>query len=803
MAPPLPELTVGQVAGIIAAVLVVIQLFCPAAATYLLAALLKDTETASTWTVASASLTSSVWPRLLRTDSSGNGGRVRTMIKIATKSLPFFAFLCAVTGIVTPLGLGQELTELKPQPGTFEYAKDTSPYGLGTSERGQHELARSCSGFFNNFSVPTACPYSDSVVVVTSNSSGFRVDFPDNYNFSIPAVLREIYSSGTTQPTTVSNFFDIEWRQLSTTLEPNLSNKSHDVGLYRQLDSFILSNTYRLVEGLVIDAKVGGIGFRNHSIPVGFTNGAEWEEDILFIEPSTACVNTNLTFDFEITTDSFDEVGGIKNLLLRDQGGFVNLNTTLPEYDHDNAQSNPDLLARAYKAAWTNNALTMLYMNVTNQKDSAAGIKSFSYMNSQIGQGFKIPSQSVDSYKGLSLSPAFGNYLHLSDSSTAGSRGVNYSNPFNITTEIFRGIPILCSGTGNTDLANMSNIYVGCGLLRGAPQRIDGGSPYLFEDGGRWSSPLHACAATIRATIRTVRFAINGTTLSDLSVQSITPKTYSSENDLPLWGMEDTGLSLDGIDAIWGLISPSYTSRPNISTIRQPHFHIPGYSTGTLPRTLESGFITSDNIPGATFAQVAMNTVLGGQLTTDDWPFDYRGTASMAIFERWRELSPDADSAASIVNLMWTDLAASAVVGTKGVHDNKQETQVMVRPRGTRVTYDVRFGIPALFLLLAVGIIVVVVLAVTCFGKGGLATLRRRIGQLSVGRVFTTFLYPEESTLTMRAGQWREANGLKTITVGVVARPGDGHGGGLGEDEQYIYTRNEVRGDVYSLETKR
>jgi hypothetical protein len=45
------ELTVAHVAGIIAACMVVIQLLCPAILTYVLAGLLRDTETASTWLV--------------------------------------------------------------------------------------------------------------------------------------------------------------------------------------------------------------------------------------------------------------------------------------------------------------------------------------------------------------------------------------------------------------------------------------------------------------------------------------------------------------------------------------------------------------------------------------------------------------------------------------------------------------------------------------------------------------------------------------------------------------------------------
>lgn len=91
-----------------------------------------------------------------------------------------------------------------------------------------------------------------------------------------------------------------------------------------------------------------------------------------------------------------------------------------------------------------------------------------------------------------------------------------------------------------------------------------------------------------------------------------------------------------------------------------------------------------------------------------------------------------------------------------------------MRPIGNRITYDVRYAIPAVFLLLWLGVIVVAaVCCSTCCGGGrtGFAELRRRIQQVSVGRVFTTFLYPEESTLTMSAKQWAQENGNRSIMV--------------------------------------
>jgi hypothetical protein len=137
------------------------------------------------------------------------------------------------------------------------------------------------------------------------------------------------------------------------------------------------------------------------------------------------------------------------------------------------------------------------------------------------------------------------------------------------------------------------------------------------------------------------------------------------------------------------------------------------------------------------------------------------------------------------------------VVGTRGVlgqynSGTKPAGEILIQPIGNRITYDVRYAIPAALLLVWFGVIFLVALLCTCCcgGRAGFGALRRRIEQLSVGRVFTTFLHPHESTLTMPAKQWRASNGLKTITVDVVARRAG---------DALLYAREGSSGDTYGL----
>lgn len=71
--------------------------------------------------------------------------------------------------------------------------------------------------------------------------------------------------------------------------------------------------------------KSGGVGFRNHSAPPFQPFGSTWTEDVLFIQPVTQCVDTNLTLDFSISkNDSEGDYSGISQMVLTERGGFVN-----------------------------------------------------------------------------------------------------------------------------------------------------------------------------------------------------------------------------------------------------------------------------------------------------------------------------------------------------------------------------------------------------------------------------------------------------------------------------------------------
>lgn len=297
---------------------------------------------------------------------------------------------------------------------------------------------------------PRPCPFSDTVEILTHDVLGHaNATYPYSYDLNVPQIITDVYSSGTQDRTTVSNYFDIQWRQYMTATNTDYNNNSiYTVGVFRNMESLLLHNTYEPIEGLIIDTVKGGIGFRNHTFPFGYPNGVTWQEDLLFIEPETVCIDTNLTLDFKIHTEPSTNLF-VTDLILTDRGGFTNLNHAVPSFDHSNPQKNPDLYGRAYKAGWMSNAYAALYYNATQPFNGTSGMKPLSTINSFLNKTYSIADAnqtSISQYTGLLIDPDFGHYLReifdpsYADEPRAPSDSGAPTNPFNVTAEMFRAI---------------------------------------------------------------------------------------------------------------------------------------------------------------------------------------------------------------------------------------------------------------------------------------------------------------------------------------------------------------------------
>lgn len=382
--------------------------------------------------VVGRTLQKSYWPEALETDATRSHG-VPKRILLSAYAVSLITILCTITGIVTPLGLYQALEQSHNKTMPFAYVRDSSPFGIATPPRSNLPFSRTCSQLHGFEQGPIPCPYSDSEVIFSGNFTDYTWEMPYGYNTTVPQIVKDIYSSGTRNHPSISNFFDIQWRQYTLETDPLKNNGSAFlVGSYRPIITMILNNDIKAIEGLVVDTKTGGVGFRNHTLPQGLSHGAIWTEDLLFIEPETSCVNLNLSIDFTVNMNTTADLNPFTDLNLVDHGGFAALNTTYPEYDQYDAQNNPVLTARAYKAAFLNNVYSMAYMNITSLRSNVTRTEPFEYMNSHVGKKYPLQYDGLEVYDGLSVSSEFGKYLQIDSGDEK-----TYPNPFNITSENF------------------------------------------------------------------------------------------------------------------------------------------------------------------------------------------------------------------------------------------------------------------------------------------------------------------------------------------------------------------------------
>ncbi|KAF4221541.1 hypothetical protein CNMCM5878_008789 [Aspergillus fumigatiaffinis] len=650
MAASLQDLTVSDVAGIIAAAIAIVQVFNPVALPVILLGFLKSstaTLSAVTWSVLARELHSSYWPTILRTDTSATSDVYRPVVVISWLRTGA-KILAAVAAVVTPLGLYQDVVPQSPESAQFHYIKDKSLFGEATPPRDANfRFSRTCGGW-----APVACPNSYANITTTGNDTTWTV-IGDWYDTHVPQYVIDSLQSGLSlMEPSVSSIFDIQsryltWSQLDQGghMVPVDNNSARPVSLFRPISSLIAEGDIQLAEGLVIDLQEGGIGFRNHSAPPWQPYGSKWTEDLLFVQPETQCVDLNITIDYDVAEGYSNGEGGYQNLVLTDR--------------------------------------------------------------------------------------------------------------------------VLCGRSTKFDYANISNLATGCGLVYGVPQRQTPGNPLLFEDpGSYWSIPLYSCTTGIKASIKTVSFKFNGTDdLSGLKVTNITPKAYHNDSSKPLWGVENTGLNLRDAFPLWGLVLPETASQLNLSTLRQEHLWLPGSGELGTFSTLPNG----DNLPGMGFYK----DVLAG---TYDVPggvhsFDYSGATNYALLKRWGQLSRTAGGTAQILNLVWTDLAANYVLGTRGLttpsSGDTSIPEISVTFYGSRVRYHVVYGIPAFILLGLTAFVCIFTVGSILVQGSGPQRMRSFLSETSPGRIFTS-LDSDSAVFAISpkpSARWIQEEGKRVITV--------------------------------------
>ncbi|KAH6853287.1 hypothetical protein B0I37DRAFT_420104 [Chaetomium sp. MPI-CAGE-AT-0009] len=757
-------LSTSQVAALIAFGTFAAQLLLSFIWPLVLVGFISKQESAVTWSVVGRVIHNSYWPAILQTDATATTG-VRRRVSAVSWGVALGGVLVGIAGIITPLGLYEEIVPSNdPTPIPFKYSPDLSPFGLGTVPR--HDslgFSRRCVDY--RFSdMPAACPHSNQRLTIIMNDTYSGAESPGGYDTRIPKNVYQFFQSGTSRlGRTVSSLFDIEYRTYGTSRDS--AQKFYQNG-----------SQFLAVEGLVVDTQKGGIGFRNDTIPANNLDfGAQWTEDLLFIEPVTECTNLNLALDFNIPFDGYvlnayttQDVG---NLSIVDHGGFVDINRTHPlHYDASHGQEDPQLAYRSYIGAWASNALMMYYLNITKPVVGHPDQEPFPYLDSEHGKTFRLPSLNTTNTTtvGVNSISTSGDWDFLGVywgpsaplNSSLGTPGAGWNfeppNPWKITRDNFTEIKFLCGGELGTNAARINDVGSTCGLVTGIPQRSDGSDSIHLTPGSRWTVPLYNCASTTRAVIKTVSFSVNNTDdLAGLRIVNITEKQYQDSSEYPVWAVEDVERRLFNTKPLWGLVESETAPFGNISFKRHPHLWLSGHDI------LDEGGSTQ-NLPGLHFYSMA----LGVAYSVDEIS-SYSGGALLPMQTRWKELSKSAEGTATLINLIWTDVSANAVVGTHGQMprteppglgpayvESRGEKQKRADPDTTilvpvhlfsrRVQYKIPYAIPAfLALALILGTLGFILVAVVSRGAGP-RSIRWFLQRLSAGRLMTATLLDED-----------------------------------------------------------
>ncbi len=736
--------------------------------------------------VISSTIQATLWPTLLRTDTAASRFVQRDVLFLSNL-LTAGSLLLLIASIITPLGLNDTIKKDTSAYVNFEYAQDLSAWGFATSPRPIMPFSRHCDN--------QACPGSSELPMHMNRST---------YDLHIPENLTRIFSSGTLNNRTVSGLFDMQYRLWNTAINFDARKpEPYPVGVYRSVDSIFSHNTTKIVEGLVVDTVNGGIGFRNHSIPTGLRNGATWSEDLTWIEPVTECVDTNLSYKVVLNLSDFREQGS-----LVDKGGFAHLAKDEPHQGRWNDGQDLDLKARAYRAAWHNNVLSMIHFNLTvngSPWDRPGGVdshvgKEFGTYNLTIAANDRVRnerlSELLSGMHRIEISALYGKHLGLHREGpisadmfdeavlkleeTLSFRPDLKGNPFKFLGKWLQTDFLfvrkahfkpetVCQGIGGYDRAEKLAPHVHCSSLRGIPNWRSVGDPAARHLVSQWERPLYICASGIRASVKKVDFSFNGTSdLENLRVARIEDKIYSDDNAKPLWAVERTGLNVTRANPLWGIVSDEFADAQGVWTYRAEKLWLP--AVDKRRNIYEAG----DSVAGANAPAGALVSTIEDSTSQSTFARrslgDFSGS-TYVMFRLWQQLSQEASTAPQVIDLIVTNLLASAMVGTKSLvspaatTSSASSAQWTVLKHVKIVTYNYVYGIPAIiFLALWLSALIIALMSWFRF-KLSIDRMRQLLNRTSVGRVVTTIAYPELCDPVAPTSEWVATAGFKNVDL--------------------------------------
>lgn len=178
------------------------------------------------------------------------------------------------------------------------------------------------------------------------------------------------------------------------------------------------------------------------------------------------------------------------------------------------------------------------------------------------------------------------------------------------------------------------------------------------------------------------------------------------------------------MDLFWGRVADAYEGDPSLSTIRSETFLLPAGNADVdaIPPDPPMGVFSAawKFIHGEAFDTIGeefKKSLYAGQ----------NNFAAMNKFQSTLQGDP-VNGPARIHTLIWTDFVANNLVGSA------TSDTLMVAPNLPSVAFDLRYGIPALLLLLIWGPVFLVVVVIFFTGSMRFSYMRMILDHTSVGR---------------------------------------------------------------------
>ncbi|KAG2184426.1 hypothetical protein INT43_000335 [Umbelopsis isabellina] len=671
------DMTVAKVAAMISAGVTVVQFTYALALVIILIYLMRNDNSPSTWSVFVRILHYSSWPAILSTDVSNTSHTEKPVKRIDMLS-NLIMILVTIAGVITPLGLIPAASQV-PVDLSLHFLPDVQPLSLAITNRSLYVEERQC---LNSFFGAAACPGR-----TLTNVTGQPAPQTD---LTIPQNITDTFTS-----TNHTSPFNLQYRRYVMSTNDVNSTSLHPVPDVTISNSVLLSNKLFAVDGLIIDTTESpGVGIGNLQVPY-LPHGATWNQEMLWIEPETACVDLGFTLNFKLSdTATVSIYGSDNNVSLTDQGGFSNFNYTFSDYGRNGQQITME--DRAKKLAFFTNIFIKAEYNISNRA-------SYVGKNWSINGLSRLTPMQIGSFDPSMIS----GLLPLNSTYAKNNSGV-LNNAMS------------CQGFGGMDDVNITNTAVQCYIFVGAPIRTDGGDSNLVEANSSWLQPFYACASTVRVKLQTLTVSFNSTTNTTTTLPNLNLERHDTNKSV-LWAVEHPGMYINQMDPYWGPVADQYENSTSLNTLRSDIFYLPAGNSMTW-----SSSATTD---ASALPAYALGLSLSNSISAVSSAYDYSGSQNGAMLKLWRNLSASADTVSRIRNLIWTDIMANNLYSNISV----QSTTVMKNV--PTVGYNLLYAIPA-FVSLALWIFLMGITVVfIALDRISISSIRQALYQTSLGRV--------------------------------------------------------------------